>query len=220
MKSIVTLRTILTWLAIVAPFAYLAVLWPQLPNQVPTHFNAAGEIDTYGSKYVTMLLAGLPLLTYLIRVVVPRLDPKSKLHAASENYQKLMMSLAIGLSAISSVLLYATYHQRLPTHVLELAICLLLVLMGNYLTTLKPNYFIGVRTPWTLESESVWAKTHRLVGRLLFGGGLLAMGAVLFVPSEIGLWVIVGLAVGVALVGYLYSYMAYRRESRKATSVQ
>ena len=220
MKTTATFRTALTWLAILAPFAYLAYLWPQLPARVPTHFDAAGEINGYGSKYTTLLLAGLPLLAWLIQVVAPRLDPKRRLDADAANYQKLMLSLAIGLSAISGVVLYATRYQHLPANGLELALCLLFVLMGNYLTTIKPNYFIGVRTPWTLESQSVWAKTHQLGGRLFFWGGLVAAGLVLLVPPGAGVWVVVGLAVVVTLTSYAYSYFVFRREVRQAAPLQ
>jgi len=217
MKVTATFRTLLISMAILAPIGYLLVLWPQLPARVPIHFDATGKVNGYGSKYMTLVLAGLPLFSFLIKVVAPRLDPKRKLNADATNYQKLMLSLAIGLSVISCVVLYATAAGRLPANMLELGLCLLFVLMGNYLVTIKPNYFIGVRTPWTLESQTVWTKTHRLTGRLFFWGGLVAAALVLLVPIGKAVWVIIALAVGVAVIAYLYSYLAYQQEAQAAT---
>ena len=86
----------------------------------------------------------------------------------------------------------AALRHALPVaaaNLLALCLCLLFVLMGNYLSTVKLNYFVGVRTPWTLESARVWAKTHRLAGKLFFWGGLLA-AALVAVPAKMGFWVV------------------------------
>jgi uncharacterized membrane protein len=120
-----------------------------------------------------LLTPALPLGTYVLLTTLPRFDPRRRLAADSRSFQKLTLLLVGGLSALACYCLYLALHpEQLPEREMGTGISLFFALLGNYLTTIQPNYFVGIRTPWALESDFVWLKTHRLVGRLFFGSGL------------------------------------------------
>ena len=102
-------------------------------------------------------------------------------------------------------------------YAITFALAFLITMLGNYLQNVKPNYFIGFRTPWTLESEEVWKKTHRLTGRVFFFSGLLGALALAFIPQEYALKLIVGLTLAGTLCGSIFSFVLFKRiEKQKA----
>jgi len=212
MKTSPTSWHLLTLLVLVLPTLYLLWAWPCLPARIPSHFSL-GHIGDYTSRdHMWLLTSALPVGTYLLLVALPRFDPRRRLVADSHSLQKLTLLLVGGLSALACYCLYLALHpEQLPDREMGVGISLFFALMGNYLTTVQPNYFIGIRTPWALESDIVWLKTHRLVGRLFFGGGLgLAALAVIgpltwFEPT---LLVVV---LGTVGLGYGYSYWLYQQ---------
>jgi len=205
LPSLILLWLILLWLI-------LLWAWPALPARIPSHFGI-GNIGDYTSRdNIWLLTSALPLGTYLMLVTLPRFDPRRLLVADSRSLHKLTLLLVGGISLLACYSLYLSLHPlHVPGWEMGAGICLFLVLLGSYLTTVPPNYFLGVRTPWTLESNLVWLKTHRLMGRLFFGAGL-ALLALLVLGSlawfEPALLVLVLGAVG---VGYGYSYWVYRQ---------
>jgi uncharacterized membrane protein len=212
MKPSLASWRLLTLLVLVLPTLYLLWAWPSLPARIPSHFGI-GHIGDYTSRdHIWLLTSALPVGTYLLLAALPRFDPRRRLAAKSRSLQKLTLLLVGGLSALACYSLYLALHpEQLPDRAMGAGISLFFALLGNYLTTVQPNYFIGIRTPWALESDSVWFKTHRLVGRLFFGGGLgLAALAVIgplawFEPT---LLVVV---LGTVGLGYGYSYWLYQK---------
>lgn len=195
---------------LVLPSLFLLWAWPALPARIPSHFGI-GSIGDYTSRdNIWLLTSALPLGTYLLLVTLPRFDPRRRLADDSRSLHKLTLLLVGGISLLACYSLYLALHpQHLPGWEMGAGICLFLVLLGNYLTTVQPNYFLGVRTPWTLESDLVWLKTHRLMGRLFFGGGLALLSLLVLGPLawfEPALLVLVLGAVG---IGYGYSYWVY-----------
>jgi uncharacterized membrane protein len=214
MKRLPSVWTLLTLLALGLPTFYLLWAWPALPARIPSHFGM-GHIGDYTSRdHMWLLTSALPVGTYVLLTTLPRFDPRQRLTADSRSLQKLTLLLVGGLSALACYCLYLALHpERLPDREMGTGISLFFALLGNYLTSVQPNYFLGIRTPWALESDTVWLKTHRLVGRLFFAGGLgLALLAVVgpltwFEPT---LLVVV---LGTVGVGYSYSYWLYQRLS-------
>lgn len=212
MKPSPSIWHLLTFLVLVLPTLYLLWAWPSLPAHIPSHFGI-GSIGNYTSRdHIWLLTSALPVGTYLLLTALPRFDPRRRLAADSRSLHKLTLLLVGGLSTLACYSLYLALHpERLPDREMGVGISLFFALVGNYLTTVQPNYFIGIRTPWALESDIVWLKTHRLVGRLFFGGGLgLAALAVLgplawFEPT---LLVVV---LGTVGLGYGYSYWLYQQ---------
>ncbi len=172
----------LLWLEaalLITPFVALAAYWNQLPMRVPIHWNLKGEIDGWSSKMGMLILP----LTGLGAVVLMRflawLDPKlrrglAKTDRMHQVLQILRLAFAAFFGAVFLVQLAAALNQAMPSgRIIVLSTLILLAVLGNYSGNLRPNYFIGIRTPWTLENPETWRATHRLGGRLMFFGALL-----------------------------------------------
>ena len=198
------------------PFAYLYLRWNEIPERVPLHWNIHGEADRWGPKGELWMI---PLLTcgliYLILLVVPAIDPKGKIKLMGVKYQQLRYILVGVMSALALAIIY--FVAEGGTHItmaILLLIGLLITLLGNYFKTLRPNYFIGIRTPWTLEDPDIWDRTHRLGGVLWFGGGILLMLIAILLRGPIQFYLFMGLTLLLALVPVGYSYGRYRKSKK------
>ncbi len=206
---------VLYWAFIAVPFIYLFMVWNQLPAQVATHFGANGNPDRYGPKSnIAMFLAFL-LLPATLLILLPKLDPKRNFEHFKENYLGIRLIIAMFLGAIGCVMVYGAAHPLNVSLIICALISLLIAGIGNFIHTCKPNYFVGIRTPWTLESESVWRKTHRLGGSMMFWGGLLGFALSFVLPNTLRLPIVMGIIVATALVPAVYSYFIFRKEVEK-----
>ena len=210
-----TAREALLIAVVLMPFVYLATVWDRLPEQVPMHWNLHGEVDRYGSKIELLLvLFVLPVLMYLIMLAVPYIDPKKRIQQMGGKWYQLKFILVLFTSALAMFIVYTALHEGLGSFsILIVLIGLMFAALGNYFQSIKPNYFVGIRTPWTLENEAVWRKTHKVSGWLWLLGGL-SMVAVSFIfetgttASAAIYGTIFGLLV---LVPIVYSYVVYRQ---------
>jgi len=194
---------------ILLPALYLAFVWNALPEEVPMHFNAKGEADRYGSKdelIGVLFLLNLPL--YFIMRYAPQLDPKKKINQKQLFGLRLVLHLFI--SAIALFIIYSTQQDALanPFGIVSL-VGLLFAALGFFFRSIKPNYFIGIKTPWTLESEEVWNKTHQVSGPVWIAGGIFMALSPLFAKSA-SVYIILGVTFGLAIFSVVYSYVAYK----------
>lgn len=207
------------WLPITAILTSLivsAVLYPNLPDPMPIHWGAGGQPDNFGSRLTGAFMA--PLLSggvYLLMLVLPRIDPRqNNIRRFGDTYRLIRSGTVIFLVFVHFLSLNAVMRagMTLNTTLMIAAVGLFLALIGNYLPRTRSNWFLGVRTPWTLSSERVWKKTHRLAGRLFVTGGILLAVAGFFLPGSV-VWMILGLVVVLALVPVAYSYFLFREET-------
>ena len=142
---------------VLLPFIYLGYIWDLLPETVPTHWNWKGEIDAWGNKKSLILITFLlPGLTYIIFSLVPLIDPKKKIQSMGNKFYNLKFLLVLFMSALAVFIIYSVKAQSIGNTVfIILAIGVLYMLLGNYMKTIKANYFIGIRTPWTLENLTI-----------------------------------------------------------------
>ncbi len=217
MKTTSLTREILLWVIILIPLAYLAWVWNDLPEQVPVHFNSKGEADGWAGKtaMIFIVLATTALLN-LILLAVPYIDPKRKLMYMGSKYHQLRFILIIFMTALALFIIHnALDPDTFRRNVLFMLIGGLFIALGNYFQAVKPNYFIGIRTPWTLESEQVWRKTHRLGGMLWIAGGLLLI-VLAFLPQSVWQTVLFTVVIALtAIIPTIYSFVAYRQERRQ-----
>lgn len=205
------------WLGfVVALLAAGFSLWayPRLPATVPTHWNFRGDPDGYSSRLLAAIL--LPVILFVMTLVVqvlPKIDPKARNYPKFRGTYWLLMNGILVLFGVLHVIVLANgLGAPVPVgRVIPAALGLLLLLLGNYLGRVEPNWFLGIRTPWTLTSDTVWRKTHRTAGWLFVLGGvfLIVMGVVrggIAVPIFIVTVVLVG------LVPVVQSYVLWRRE--------
>jgi uncharacterized membrane protein len=194
---------------ILLPALYLAFVWNTLPEEVPMHFNAKGEVDRYGSKDELIgLLFMLNLPLYFIMRFAPQIDPKKKINEKQLFGLRLVLHLFI--SAIALFIIYSTQQGALanPFGIVSL-VGLLFAALGFFFRSIKPNYFIGIKTPWTLESEEVWNKTHQVSGPVWIAGGVFMALSPLFAKAA-SVYIILGVTFGLAIFSVVYSYVAFK----------
>lgn len=199
---------------VLLPFIYLAYVWNQLPERVPMHWNLQGEVNRYGDKTELILMPVLlPLLTYGIFLIIPAIDPKNKLGKMGNKLYSIKLFLTAFMSVLAMFIIYTAKSESLgnPNYII-LLIGLLYAILGNYFKTIKPNYFIGIRTPWTLESESVWKATHKIGGVMFFVAGLAIILSSFIFDPQTNLIVFIILTVIITLVPFIYSYFKFKKE--------
>jgi uncharacterized membrane protein len=201
------------WLFWAATWAYGFLLYPRLPSRVPTHWNIQGQVDAYGDKFWAVL--AMPLLAaaiYLLMLFLPQIDPKRQNYSRfSRAYRMVRVTISLFLVAVYLLTLLAASGLKVDISLfVPLFLGLMLMVMGNYFGQVKPNYFFGIRTPWTLADERVWRQTHRFSGFVWVAAGLLVVAGVFFSP----LWrfvLVMTATLGAALISTLYSYLLFRR---------
>ncbi|NBS18705.1 MAG: DUF1648 domain-containing protein [Flavobacteriia bacterium] len=199
---------------IVIPVIYLVAIWADLPEEVPMHWNSKGQIDRYGSKKQLIgLLFILNLPLYFILKYAPKIDPKKKISESQLVGLRLVMHLF--LSAIALFIIYSTKQTEMssPFGIISL-VGLLFAALGWYFSRLKPNYFIGIRTPWTLENEEVWTRTHKASGAVWMMGGILMAVAPLVVESA-SVYIVLGITLLLTIFSVGYSWWAFKNPTQK-----
>ena len=197
----------ITSIVILLPILAGLILWNQLPEQIPSHWSAAGEIDGWSSKPFAVF--GLPcilLAAQWLCMLGTLADPKK------ENHPEKILHLVLWIIPVISILLFAlTYAAALGKEVrieliMPVFIGLVFAIIGNYMPKCKQNYTIGIKIPWTLDSEENWNKTHRFAGRLWVICGLIIMLTGFFG----GFWIFAGIALLMVLAPIIYSYILHR----------
>ena len=199
---------IITSVVILLPVLAGVVLWDTLPEQIPTHWNAAGEIDGWSSK--AFAIFGLPLMMLAIHwlcVLGTAADPKKANHS-----DKLIHLVLWIIPIISVVLFVLTYVAALGTEVrmemvMPLLVGFVLTVVGNYLPKCKQSYTIGIKIPWTLHSEENWNRTHRFAGRLWLVCGL----GIMLTAFVGGFWFFLPIVLVMVLAPTVYSYLLHRK---------
>lgn len=201
-------------LLLAASFVATAILYPHLPEQVATHWGWSGQPDGYSSKSALFLagpgpLAGIMLLTALL----PWLSPQRfAIESFASTYRQIMGNISIMIAYFDAVILwFATGHPIDVGRAILGGVCLFMAVIGNLLGKVRRNFYVGIRTPWTLASERVWNATHRLGAKWLVATGLVGLAL-----SVAGLRVlpIIVLLVG-ALVPVVYSLVYYKQLERR-----
>lgn len=199
---------IITSIVILLPVLAGVVLWDTLPEQIPTHWNAAGEIDGWSSK--PFAIFGLPLMMLAMHwlcVLGTAADPKKA------NHSNKLIHLVLWIIPIISVVLFAlTYVAALGTEVrmemvMPLLVGFVLTVVGNYLPKCKQSYTIGIKIPWTLHSEENWNRTHRFAGRLWLVCGL----GIMLTAFVGGFWFFLPIVLVMVLAPTVYSYLLHRK---------
>ena len=164
-----------------------AIYWNDLPARVPTHWDFRGQIDGWGAKRPGIFIIPLTALgvTVLLRIL-PWFDPKLRRTSGEEGRMPAILPI---VRIACSVLLDTIFFVQIATslglnvpggRIIITGVLVFFIVLGNYLGNVRPNYFVGIRTPWTLENPETWRATHRLGGRLMFFGALILLVAPIF----------------------------------------
>lgn len=200
---------------ILAAFAGTVVAYPQLPAVVPLHWDAHGNVSGWGPKWSLFLYGpGLMALFVLLFSALPWLSPKKfEIDSFRATYLYIMMTLVALLAYIHLLVLGAALGVTLDmSRAIMGGVCLLIALMGNVLGKVRRNFYIGVRTPWTIANEQVWNATHRFAAKTFFAGGVAGLLAVIL---RAPFWVPMSAILIAALSPVIYSLLFYKRLERQ-----
>ncbi|TFG46424.1 MAG: SdpI family protein [Dehalococcoidia bacterium] len=199
---------------IAAMFIAAAVSWSSAADSIPVHWGITGEPDRYGGKFEGLLL--IPIITigiYLMLLFIPRIDPKRT------NYERFAGVYCIIRTVM--VIFMVALHGAIIASVLGAGIDIgmtvmvmvgiMLAVLGNYFGKLKPTWFVGIRTPWTLTSELSWNKTHRLGGRMFVIIGLL-LAAAGIIGQDLVFYLVFSLLLVMIVFLVVYSYFVWKTD--------
>ncbi|HLV87371.1 MAG TPA: SdpI family protein [Candidatus Sulfotelmatobacter sp.] len=201
-------------LLITAVLGVTAAVYPQLPSVVPMHWDAHGNVNGWGAKWTLFLIdpaimGGILLLF----TVLPWLSPRHfEMDSFRSTYLYVMVVILSLLAYVHMLLLAAGLSLGLNMNrAIMGGVSLLIALVGNVLGKVRRNFYMGVRTPWTIANEQVWNATHRLAAKTFFAGGILGLLCALVGAP---FWVLVGLIAAAALIPVLYSLFYYKHLER------
>ena len=199
---------IITSIIILLPMVAGLVLWNQLPEQIPFHWNAAGEVDGWASKPVAVFAhSAVMLALQWLCMLVTSTDPKKQNHP--QKVISLVLWLMPLLAVFISTLMYAyALGGNLRVEMLgPILLGVFFIAIGNYMPKCKQNYTIGIKIPWTLASEENWNKTHRFSGYVWVAGGF-AMMLSGFLGS---IWIVLAIALVMVFVPLIYSFALHKK---------
>ncbi len=207
-------REWLQLLLLLTPFAVIPFIWEQLPEQIATHWNLQGEVNDYSSKSFGVF--SIPIVNILVTGLIyllPSIDPRKT------SYTKFVGTLRVIRLILSTMLLLIFFviigialgYDINVGAVISLSTLFVFLVLGNYMGNIRSNYFIGIRTPWTLEYPEIWRKTHRMAGYLWVWASLAMILFWLILPEEIyatAYYIYIGI---IALVPVLYSFILFKK---------
>lgn len=189
-----------------------------LPDRIPMHWNVAGQVDSYGSKMWGVI--GFPSIIfgiYILMTILPAIDPKWKNYRLFEGTYSILKSvLVLVFTAIYLITLLPAigYNLRIDK-VVPFVMSIMIIVMGNYMGRIKQNFFVGIKTPWTLNDNEIWTKTHRLAGKLWVAGGIVTAITSIVLSGIASFVTFMVVILGVSFYPILHSYILFAKKKGK-----
>lgn len=214
MKNNNFIKELIIIVILILPVLYMLFVWNSLPELLPVHWGFSGEIDNYGPKYFYPLMN---IVLYLLLLIIPRIDPRKKNYTIfSSTYYKLRLIFTIFFSILFFMVIYSAIHPNIDLgRLMPAGFLFLFSLIGNFLGTIRSNYFVGIRTPWTLNNDEVWRKTHFIAGKLWFYLGLVGGVIIIFLDKKTAQYFAISILVLLFIVPVIYSYLYYSKINSK-----
>ena len=204
-------------LLIIAPFIYGALIFPQLPSKIPTHFNIEGKADAWGGPSSIFIGPGImgavSIFIYVLMSNLKSFDPKKYDEANDTLYNNFAILTVAFLSVLSTIIIYSSTHaDELNVGKLILPLVgLSFAGLGWYMPKFKQNYFVGFKLPWTLENETNWDETHKVAGKLWIYGGLFQAVATFILPMQFGMIVFMLAIAVMVIIPSVFSYRLFKK---------
>jgi len=202
-------------LIIIISFAIAIYLYPSMSDPMPAHWNAAGQVDSFMPKFWGLFLMPIVSIAILLLfVAIPRIDPLKKNIDKFRSYFDgfIVIILMFFMYIHILTLMWSMNITFNMTQMILPAIGLLFIYLGFIMDKLKRNWFIGIRTPWTLSSDRVWEKTHRVGGIVFKFAGVITFFGVVF--QSIALWLLlIPIIIGIIYL-FAYSYFEFQKEKK------
>jgi len=205
---------------VVAAVLVSAVMYSQLPERFPTHWNGSGQVNGWSSRFwgawmMPLVLAG----TWVIMRAIPHIDPRKENYAKFKGaYETMIIAIMLVLLGIHiTVLMAATGRDVSLARVVPIGIGALFFVLGTMLPKIQPNWFMGIRTPWTLSSDLAWKRTHHVGGYVFMAIGALTIATSL-IASAIAFKALFGLVMLAVAFLFLYSYLVWKNDPAKSVT--
>ncbi len=194
-------------------FIIAIYIYPQMPEKMASHWNIQGEVDSYMSKFWSLFL--MPIISiglFFLFILIPKIDPlKENIKKFRKYFDGFIVLIMIFLFYVYLLTIFWNIGIRFNmTQFMMPALGILFYYCGILVENAKRNWFIGIRTPWTLSSEKVWNKTHKIGGKLFKATGIIALGGI-FLPKYAVLFLTIPI-ISVAVYTIIYSYFEYQKE--------
>jgi uncharacterized membrane protein len=208
----------LLWCALVvlATMAFTLALYAQLPARIPTHWNSQGLIDGYGPRHFVFLHTVFMVAFMLVWTVLPSLSPKRfTVDSFNATYWHICLIVVALLGYMQCVLVWGAYSPAMSMNrALFGGIAVFIGLLGNVMGKVRRNFWIGIRTPWTLANEKVWYSTHRFAGKTMVLGAILSLAGV---AAGLPIGGCLALVIAGVLIPAIYSLFVYKRLERSGS---
>lgn len=210
--KVITQKEILPIALIALAFIVGSFLYPQLPDKIPSHWNVEGEIDAWSSKnFGVFFFPGITLGLYLLMTFIPLIDPLRrnypKFHIPYFWFRTLFVLFFVSLYFYT---LWAALGTKLNINYFIIPVLsVLFILIGIFLPKVRKNYFVGIKTPWTIHSEEVWDKTHQFGGKVFVAAGAISLAGLFF--PEHSFLVLMTAILSAAFISVIYSYFVFRK---------
>lgn len=201
------------WVIVAATFIVTLALYNKLPEQIPVHWNIAGEVDRYESRLVgAFSIPVLNVMLLLMMIWLPAIDPRKKSYEKFAEFYKLFQwVMVLFMTGVHSLTIsWALGYRPSISLFVKLGLGILFIILGNYMGKTRSNWFFGIKNPWTLENEEVWIRTHRLGGTLMFAAGVITL-LLAFINHDFAFWAVMGLIMLASIIPTVYSYFLYQR---------
>ena len=209
------MRKLVAPLVILAAVAFSIAVYGRLPERMPVHWDLHGQVNGYGSRAQgAFFLPGVMVAIWLLMRFLPRIDPRRANYAKFADTYDLLVNSLVALFAVMHVALigaalgWPVSMERVGPALIGLQF----IILGNALPRARPNWWFGIRTPWTLSNDRVWTRTHRVGGYLLAGAGVVLLVAAA-IPSAWTFALGVTAAIAAGFGSLVYSYFAWKQES-------
>ncbi len=214
MNKIFKQENIKIWIISIVSLLIAIVAYNYLPDMIPIHFDASGNVDNYENKIFIFLMPAINIGMIILAEVARNVDPKKNAYDKfNKQYYLIFFLVSLLMLAIEIYTILFSLNVKVfnINVIMPFGVGLLFTIIGNSMPKFKQNFYAGIRTSWTLADSDVWYKTHRLGGKLWFVGGLLMMvSAILPTHFKVILFFIVIIAI--SLIPIVYSYIIYRNK--------
>ena len=207
-----TKKEILPIILIIFAFGFGFLIYPKLPNQIPSHWNIEGEIDNWSVKnFAVFFFPALTLVVYLLMTFISLIDPFRKNYLKfSRPYFWFRFLFVAFLISLYLYTLGAAFGAELKINYFIIpALAVFFILLGLFMPKIKRNYFVGIRTPWTIHSEETWNETHKFAGRVFIIAGIASLIGLFFLEYSFVIFIIA--IMSAVIMSVTYSYFVFRR---------
>jgi len=202
-------------IVVLLPVLFILIAYNQLDNVAEINWIQTRQIPIW--KMISIFI-GVNILIYWLLLFVQRIDPKKNNYESFESsFYKIRFIVSLFMTAITGLFVASNIGIVLDElKILRISTFVLLAVIGNYVYSVKPNWFIGFRTPWTLDNETVWRKTHQFGAKIMVGFSIIGLIISLIPQKEgIGLIVFFSIIMIMVMIPIIYSYRLHKRLKTK-----